>query len=351
MALSLLSLQPKKRTKIIAVDLGSHTTKAVLIQSKGSAFELLQYAVQSAPASDKSPAILSDHLKSVTQTLGMKTKNTALMLGVNDSLLRQAEVPMAPVSDLRQILKFGSKNYLQQDLPDYVFDCFILPARNNSGATEPTKNPRCRVLVGGAKKQLLDELQQAAKEAGLVVDQISPSQIGTANAFELAEPEIFAKEVVALVDLGFKNSTITILMNGTLSLSRVVGIGGDKLTSSLAEAMGTSYAEAERIKLEMPEDAQSYMMALLGPLGRELRASIDFFEKQEDKSVAHVFFSGAAARSRFFVDTLQSELMIPSKTWNPVGFLQMALPPDRLGGIEEVAPMLAIAAGGAIAAF
>ena len=48
----------------------------------------------------------------------------------------------------------------------------------------------------------------------------------TANAFELAYPEVFTNEVVALVDIGFKSSSISILANGELSLNRVVLIGG-----------------------------------------------------------------------------------------------------------------------------
>ena len=55
--------------------------------------------------------------------------------------------------------------------------------------------------------------------------------------------------MVALVDIGFKSSTISILTGGELSLSRVVSLGADKLTAGLAEAMGVSYSEAEGIKI------------------------------------------------------------------------------------------------------
>jgi type IV pilus assembly protein PilM len=166
----------------------------------------------------------------------------------------------------------------------------------------------------------------------------------------MAHADVFAKEVVALVDVGFRNSSICILLNGELTLSRVVGIGGDKLTAGLAEALNISYAEAEGIKIGMPDQVQSTMLALLTPLGRELRASIDFFEHQQDKAVTQVFVSGGAARSPFIIESLQSELMVPCRGWNPVSFLQAALPAEQLGELEQVAPQLAVATGGAIAA-
>ena len=92
------------------------------------------------------------------------------------------------------------------------------------------------------------------------------------------------------------------------------------------------------------------MLSLLTPLGRELRASIDFFEHQQDKPVTQVFVSGGAARSPFIIESLQSELMVPCRSWNPVSFLQPALPPQQLGELEQVAPQLAVATGGAMAA-
>jgi type IV pilus assembly protein PilM len=352
MALSFLSAQPKRRSQIVAIDLGTRTTKAVALQRRGQSFELLRYAIQDAPTRDQAPSVqaLSDHLKSLHQALDTRAKEVVLIAGVNDTLLRHADVPMMPLADMRQMLRFSSKNYLQQDLPDHFFDCYILPPRGGTGATEAGKGTKCRVLVGGAKKQFLDQLQEAAKSAGLIPDQITPNLVGPPNAFEMAQPDIFSKEVIALVDIGFKNSTINLLHHGELSLSRVVQIGSDRLTSGLAESMGLNYADAETAKLEMTDDARAHLMPSIMPLGRELRASIDFFEKQEDKTISQVFLSGGAARSPFIIEALQSELMVPCKSWNPASFLTLALPPQQMGELEPLVPQLAVAIGGAVAA-
>ena len=116
-------------------------------------------------------------------------------------------------------------------------------------------------------------------------------------------------------------------------LNRVVGIGGDRLTGGLSEAMGISYAEAENIKVGMPAEVQSNLEPLINPLGRELRASIDFFEHQHDKTAGHVFVSGGSARNEIIVQALQTELMVPCKSWNPARFLQLDLPPEKIGEI------------------
>jgi type IV pilus assembly protein PilM len=293
-------------------------------------------------------------LKSVIHVLGAGTRSVILAIGVGDSVVRHADVPGMPLADLRQVLKNNSNNYLQQDLPGHVFDCcFITPAPNGQ-APDKVKpglaGAKHRVLVAGARKQLVDDLQAAVKAAGLTADQIVPALIGPVNAFELAMPEAFAGEVVALVDLGFKNTSICLLQQGELVLSRVVAIGGDKLTSGLAEGLGISYAEAENIKVGMPTEVQAVLESLLVPLGRELRASLDFFEHQQDKPVTRVFFAGASARSEFIVRTLQTDLLVECKPWNPLTFLRPALPPQLAGQLEGVAPQLAVAVGAAIPA-
>jgi Tfp pilus assembly PilM family ATPase len=100
----------------------------------------------------------------------------------------------------------------------------------------------------------------------------------------------------------------------------------------------------------MPAEVQSHLEALVAPLGRELRASIDFFEHQQDKAVTQVFLSGGSAKSDFIVQVLHSELMVECKQWNPVSFLKMNLPPQQTAEIDQVGPQLAVAVGAALTA-
>jgi type IV pilus assembly protein PilM len=358
MGLPFINSQAKKRDQIVAIDLGGRTTKAVHVQRKGGGFHFVNYSVVDAPAYEKgfSTEVLAEHLRSVTRTLGgNKVRSVTVAIGVTEALFRQIELPLMPLSDMRQMLKLNAKSYLQQDLPDHVFDCFFAGTTQPNKPTENAKPaagaPKAKVMVGSARKQLIDGIQAAVKAAGLVPDQVVPGLIGPANAFEMAEPEAFAKEVVALVEIGFKNTTITVLNSGEISLNRVMGIGGDRLTSGLAEAMGISYNEAENIKVGMPGEVQSSLDPLIHPLGRELRASIDFFENHADKTVTQVFVSGGSARSDFIMQALQTELMVPCKSWAPTSFLQVALPPEKLGDLEETAPQLTVAIGAAATSF
>lgn len=343
----------KKRDQMLAVDLGGRTTKAVHLQRRGNKFALSRYAILDAPIFDRSMSaeMLAEHLKAVSKALDAKCKLVTLTLSVADGVVRHVDMPRMPVEDMRLILKHNARNYLQQEMPNHVFDCHLLPpGPATADGGKQAAAPKQKVLVAAAKKQIVDDFTEGARAAGLVADHIVPGLIGPVNAFELAMPEAFLSEVVALVDIGFKSSSICILQQGEIILSRVVTMGGDRLTNAVSENMNISYAEAEGIKVGMAGEVQPALESVLVPLGRELRASIDFFEHQQDRPVSQVYIAGGSARSEFIVQTLQTELMVDCKTWNPASFLQTELPPQQASELEHVAPQLAVAIGSAVAA-
>src|SRR5437868_14815652 len=103
MALPFLNGAAKKRDQLLSIDLGGRTTKAVHLQRKGEGFVLSRYAMLDAPIYEKnlSADLLGEHLKNVCQALESKTKLMTLAIGVSDSIVRHAELPLMPVSDMR----------------------------------------------------------------------------------------------------------------------------------------------------------------------------------------------------------------------------------------------------------
>ena len=101
----------------------------------------------------------------------------------------------------------------------------------------------------------------------------------------------------------------------------------------------------------MPSEVQSALEGQVLPLGRELRASLDFFEHQQDRPVSHVYVSGGSTRSEFILQMLHGGLAAECEVWNPTTFLQLELPGQQAVEIEHVASQLTVAIGAAMAAF
>ena len=188
-----------------------------------------------------------------------------------------------------------------------------------------------KVWVGGARRELLTHHRILRPRRRPRSPPKSPSLCSAPSTPWNSPSRIsFTKDVVAMVDLGFKSSAISILADGELCLSRSVDLGGDRLTAGLAEAMNITYAEAEGIKVGMPQEVEAHLQPLVAPLGRELRASIDFFEHQREKTVNKVLISGGAARSEFLIQLLRAELGVTCKAWFPTEGMQLSLSPQQM---------------------
>lgn len=337
--------------QIIAIDLGTRSTKAVCLQKDGDALTLVSYAIKDRPnfGTVMSREQLSRHLQEVAQAVNSKVKNIVLAVGATDSVICHAEMPVIETSQMRKMVKLSPKLYFQENLPDHSFDCFVL--HQGGGTKSEGKHLRkAKTLIVAINNQLLHNLQEASASSGLKLEAVTASQTGAANCFVVSK-ESSQDKVVALVDIGFGHSTISILVNGEITLTRVVNIGADKFTSGLAEAMNITYSVAEGLKQIMPEKVNAQLKGLVSPLCHELSNSIHFFEQQQDKKVSEVYVSGGSARSAFIVEILQSELNLPCRSWDPTSSLKMDLPQNQVKTIQQEASQLTVAIGAALAWF
>lgn len=349
----------KKPSQIIAVDLGSRITKAVLCESRGGRFYLNGYALLDTPEHDAATfpvTSLGEQLKEITKRLNTRTKTVALAIGSGDSFVRHVEIPSMPSDAIRPVLKNNTRTYFQSHLPSHVFDYQVIYQAVPLSVAEQKKKKgsqtasQQRLVVGGAREQCVNDLAAMGKAAGLSVPHIIPSVVCPINAFELAHPEEFKAQVVALVEIGFKHSSICILQQGELAINRVIPIGGNRMTAAIVEDLNISYAEAEGIKVGMPHEVHGTLKTVVSNLSRELRASIDYFENQQAHLVSRVYVSGGPARSEIIVELLRDELMLDCVTWNPTSFCDLTLPSDQCSEIGGVSHQLGVALGAAIAA-
>jgi len=323
---------PRKGEGVIGIALGGSSTKVVHVEQEGDRLVLRNYLLLDAPVYEGgvSTEVLTSHLTRIREELGTKTRSLVLVIGMGNTLIRTLELPLVAPAMLPAFLRQNSNHYFQENLKDFDFGISVLTQSSPAPAADaPTAQKRQRVLVSGTKSSVVGDLESSSKAAGLAPAAIVLSQAGLFNAAMLAVPEVMGNSVVALVDLGFHNSTISFSVNGELGLSRVVPIGGHKFTSSLAAALGVPYAVAEGIKTVMPDKVQAKLQDYLAPLGQELRAAIDFFESQEEKKVTQILVSGGTARSDLIVDGLQTQLGVPCQRLDLTQCLKLSLPPEK----------------------
>jgi type IV pilus assembly protein PilM len=336
-----------QREEMVAIDLGARTTKAVQVRRVGSEYQLLNYVLVDALGKEQvsSRGIWAEHLRKVLRALGSSTRRVVLSVGVDSALLSQVDLPGASASELRKMIKLSPRAYLQQDLPDHLFDCHVgsaAPEGPESGGLRPRR--RSRVLVISARRSLVEDLVDGARDAGLTVEGITIGQVALTNAFRKTNPEALAQPI-ALVEIGYRSSTISILHAGELALTRVVNLGAEGLATVLDQAAAGGSGESVDGENVLSDALQVSVQRAIGALAREIDASIGFFLSQHDQPVIQVYVSGGSARSHFILQTLEAELGLPCRNWNPTTAFELRVPQEKAAEIDYEAPQLTGAVG------
>jgi type IV pilus assembly protein PilM len=336
-----------QREEMVAIDLGARTTKAVQVRRVGDDYLLFNYVLVDAPGKEKalSRSVWSDHLRKVLRALGSSSRRVVFSVGSENALLSQLDLPGASASDLRKMIKLSPRAYLQQDLPDHVFDCHVGVAAEEEpeiGGLRPRR--KSRVLVASARRSLVEDLVDGARDAGLSVECVTLGQVAVANAFRHTHRESLGQPV-ALIDIGFRNSTISILQDGELALTRVVNLGAERLTAVLDQASLGGAPEPTDEENPLTDALQVSVQKAIIALAREIDASIGFFLSQHDQPVIQLYVSGGSARSHFILQTLEAELGLPCRNWNPTATFELKMPRTKGSEIDYEAPQLAGAVG------
>jgi Tfp pilus assembly PilM family ATPase len=163
------------------------------------------------------------------------------------------------------------------------------------------------------------------------------------NAFQICQTELCAKEAVLVLDIGARVTSMNFLRQGLPAMTRAMDFGGGRLTTAIAQALGLEPAGAEEEKRNLSEFMQPVVQSALMPLARELRATIDFFERQQECHLGQIFAAGGTACSPTILGLLGEAAGIKVTPWNPTANFEA----DNATGLEAVAPCLAAAVGAA----
>jgi Tfp pilus assembly PilM family ATPase len=139
------------------------------------------------------------------------------------------------------------------------------------------------------------------------------------------------------------------LRQGLPLFTRIMRFGGQQVTEHISQTLTIGLAPAEEEKIKMTETVQPLVRTAISPLARELRSSIDFFERQYECQVSRAFGCGGSANSAKMLEILGQELGMHIEGWNPVQHLGTTRFSGDAAHLAAKAPSLAAVVGAAVA--
>lgn len=320
---------------IVGIDLGNHSFKAVCLRKRGDHHVLTGVAM--APNQQDSPQQtlqteqhVASQIKALVSLLNVSGADAHYSINSPNSTVRYLELPKIPLQEVRSALKLNSVMYLRQNFENYTFDVSPLDqeaaAALGSGTlksrlrfkheTAPPSHGKIKILVGGIFTPEIVLYFHASRRAGIKPKSLHLAPISLMNGFEAAYPEIFHTEAIALLDLGFLSSSLTILDKGIPLLTRAVPVGGKHITECIAQMSGMNFVKAEIAKLQGDSTLEDAVTRTAITLIREIRSSVNFFEKNSDRPISKIYVSGASAHSPVVINILTRDVGTPCEPWN-----------------------------------
>ncbi|MGV3533561.1 MAG: pilus assembly protein PilM [Chthoniobacteraceae bacterium] len=338
----------KVPNSVIGVDIGRYALKSVVLQRRGPDRLALTHFGSHVPAEPATTAdALAAQLKLLFKDMGGSAKACAVSVSSPETLLRIIEQPDTPVDILRDALRLNGMALLNQDCRSFVLDCDRISA--SSAEVVEGQAPRYKFLVGGLPRTEVEQVGAAVSSASHSLYGMQLAPISVFNAFELAEPEVFAGSAFFLLDIGHTTSTVMVGAKKELMLIRTVDFGGKSLLDALSGLSGESRESIIQALDQEDEMMVEYSRVATNSLSREIQSSIGFFEHNHDQAIRDIYISGGPAKSRTFLKLMAEELGLPCHAWNAVERCEVTVSAARKNQLQADALDLNVACGTAAA--
>ena len=326
---------------VIAIDVGLHSLKAVCLSGSARSTSLSRVAMipqtaMSQSIQQASEKAVSAQLKDLVSQLKAGRGECHIAFNSPSAVLRYVEAPYHPQSDLRASLKLNHQTYLHQNFENYTFDgvCLFqdtehLKKEKKDKKTDVDKTlKKGKTLIAGLPTTEMLIFYMAAKRAGLEPRSLSLAPLSVINGYECAYPGSFQQEAVLLLDIGHLSSSLTIVHQGSIFLTRVINLGGKNVLDHLTQTQGSA-AAAENAELQGGEALAQAIQASLAPMMREVHSSVNFFERNTEASLKKIVLSGKLAGAPVTVGVIQQEVGFPCEVWSPAEGMRNSLPASQ----------------------
>ncbi|MFH1223101.1 MAG: pilus assembly protein PilM [Pseudomonadota bacterium] len=318
--------------KILVLDVGSFSIKALYFEKKYSGYNLISF---SHTVIKKDPALSSmeQMLSTVTE---LKSENkydpekTMVIFPSDRTTSRFITLPFRDHKRINMTLPLELEEQLPFELKDIVYDWFVVR----------TSGRNTTALVTAVLKEELEVFVAAMKSAKLEPDVIttgSDALLSLSNFLrlgkELVEVEkegIKVKETqyhpVLLVDVGASKTTVVITKDGEPEHVRIINYGGDYITKQIMKNYELSYEDAERSKVEVgyiilesdsgvayTDEQVNFSNVLKNSYDiilRDINQTISSYRSDKHGNINGCYIAGAGWKTRNFIQYMAQELKL-----------------------------------------
>lgn len=295
---------------LVAVDIGASKIKMMVLDITESKPKLVAAGLAPTPANAlknnqvTNAEALGKAIRTLLDANQITLDKVAFSIPGPNAFTKKVTMAYCAEKDLANNIGFEANNYIPHNVNDVYLDYQVLGTNGTSTMD---------ILLVAVKNDVIDGFVDAMSYAGLTPGIADIDFFAVENMFFLNYPE-HANKTIALVDIGARFSSVSIVQEGVPLFSGDVSVGGRLFTDALVETLGMEAAEADDAK--MGGTVEGYDESLVietldrttDHIASELHRQLGFFWNASgtDRAIEGIYLSGGAARANGLRENISS---------------------------------------------
>lgn len=337
------------QNEFLGIDIGTTSIKIVELKIRKERVELSNYGIlekyghlerindalqtMSFKLLEESTSLLLKELLSKTK---IKTRDSYIALPSFTGFAVLVEFPIMTDKELSQAIKYQAGQYIPMTLQEMTLDWQV----------EKRTEDRIYVLLIAIPTDIIQRYAKTAELSKLNLKGLELENISLAHLFSKKENAPFV-----LVDIGGRASSISVIDDGTLMMSRNLDTAGGDITQVIATALGINPFRAEEIKktygLYIESKGELNIVSLVVPLldviKREIEKVINNYYLKTKKKAEKVILTGGGANLKGLDEYYSKQLLMPVILGNPFNLGLISYNPKLAPILAEIGTNLATA--------
>jgi type IV pilus assembly protein PilM len=345
-----------KPKSYLGIDIGTLSIKIVELSNENNRPKLENYAILTdydlalrnsvQGGAERAPSKVFDGqassmLRRLIKAGEIEAREINMSVPIFSSFLTVMELPQMPESEMMNAIQFEAKKYVPVPLDSVVIDWSLIGASSDG---------KILILLVAIPRDLISEYTVIAKETGLKLLTLELETISASRALIGNDPV-----PAVLMDMGSRDTTISVVDGGYLRISHSIETSGEDLTRALANSLNINWRRAEELKKEsglkvMDNNSQitSVLTPLLDVIIKATQNIIDIYFSKTKKKIEKLVIYGGASKMPGFAEYLNSRLKMDVVIGTP--FSRVVYPEKLKPVIDEIGHEFTIAIGLALKA-
>jgi type IV pilus assembly protein PilM len=337
-----------KKQALVGLDIGSHTIKAVELESQPNRTHRLTRWGLSAPLAEAivdgeimDRQLVVDAIGNLLESREIKSRSVVAAVSGRAVIVKKITMNKLSADDAQQAVYWEAEQHVPYDINDVSLDFEILgPAPNDP--------KQMQVLLVAAKKEMVTAFGDLIREAGLDPVMVDVDAFAAQNALE-ASYDFGAQDVVAILNIGAEITNINIIQAGVPYFTKDLQLGGHTLIEAAQRRFNLSQAEAAAAvrgesgsHLELTPVIEQACEGLATALER---AQAYLRTSGEAGGVTRIMVCGGAGLTPGLPEFLGRRFGVPAEIANPLA--RVSYDPAVFAGqdVHKVAPLLTVGIG------